>query len=107
MEKLRLHCLVDEQGRIETIEISGRLILETAFQLKDELVAIENKCSDKITIRIFELEEMDLSGVQLLKAFIRRMEQMKINCHFNWEIDEEQKLLFINVGIGAELFMNN
>jgi anti-anti-sigma regulatory factor len=104
---LRFRTLADEHGRIETIEMSGLLVLETAQHLKNELIAILNRLSNKVIINIFELEEMDLSGVQLLVAFIRHMDQMKVNFHFNWNLDEEQKLLFVNVGIGTELFMNN
>ena len=40
-------------------------------------------------------------------AFIRQMDHMKVNYQFRWNLDEEQKLLFLNVGIGTELFMNN
>ncbi len=106
MEKLKFRVLAEDRGRIETIEIGGLVVLETAFQLKNELVAIENKLSSKVIINIFELEELDLSGVQLLVAFIRQMDQRKINYQFNWNIDEEQKALFSNVGLGNELFMN-
>ena len=107
MEKLKFRALADEHGRIELIEIGGLIVLETAFKLKDELVAVVNNLSNHVIINIFELEELDLSGVQLLVAFIRKMDQMKINYRFNWNIEEEQKALFANVGLGIDLFMNN
>ena len=107
MEKLKFRALADEHGRIELIEIGGLIVLETAFKLKDELVAVVNNLSNHVIINIFELEELDLSGVQLLVAFIRQMDQMKINYRFNWNIEEEQKALFANVGLGIDLFMNN
>lgn len=107
MEKLKFRALADECGRIELIEIGGLITLETAFQLKNELVAVVNNLSNHVIINIFELEELDLSGVQLIVAFIRQMDQMKINYRFNWNIEEEQKALFANVGLGIDLFMNN
>lgn len=107
MEKLKFRTLADESGRITSIELSGRLVLETSFQLKNELVAAVNNLNNNVIINIFELEDMDLSGAQLLIAFIRQMDHLKINYQFNWNIDEEQKSLFSNVGLGIELLMNN
>lgn len=107
MEKLKFLALADKHGKVERIDMGGLIVLETAFQLKNELVAIENNLCDNVTVSIFELEELDLSGVQLLVAFIRKMDQMKINYQFNWNIGEEQKAFCTNVGLGNELFMNN
>lgn len=107
MEKLKFRALTDKHGKIERIDMGGLIVLETAFQLKNELVAVANNLSNHVIINIFKLEELDLSGVQLLVAFIRQMDQMKINYRFNWNIEEEQKALFANVGLGNELFMNN
>ena len=103
MKKLKFLALADKHGKVERIDMGGLIVLETALQLKNELVAIENNLCDNITITIFELEELDLSGVQLLVAFIRKMDQMKINYEFNWNIEEEQKALFANVGLGIDL----
>ena len=106
MEKLLFRTLADDQGRIEKIEMGGLLVVETAHQLKNELVAIENRLSKNLIINIHELEEMDLSGVQLLIAFIRQANQKKVSYQFKWDIDKEMETLFLNVGIGVELFMN-
>jgi hypothetical protein len=107
MEKLKFLALADKHGKVERIDMGGMIVLETAIQLKNELVAIENNLCDDVVITIFELEELDLAGVQLFVAFIRKMDQMKINYQFNWNIEEEQKALFTNVGLGVELFINN
>ena len=107
MKKLKFLALADKHGKVERIDMGGMIVLETTIQLKNELVAIENNLCDDVVITIFELEELDLSGVQLLVAFIRKMDQMKINYRFNWNIEEEQKALFTNVGLGVELFINN
>jgi len=99
--------LADGNGRIETIEIGGLLVLETAQQFKNELVSILDRLSDKVNVIITDLEEMDLSCLQLLTAFTRSMDKKKINYIFTWDIDEEQRSLFVNVGVGVELFMKN
>ncbi len=107
MKKLKFLALADKHGKVERIDMGGMIVLETTIQLKNELVAIENNLCDDVVITIFELEELDLAGIQLFVAFIRKMDQMKINYQFNWNIEEEQKALFTNVGLGVELFINN
>jgi ABC-type transporter Mla MlaB component len=106
MEKLSFRTSADKNGRIEMIEIGGLLVLETALDLKDELVGVVDRLSNKVKITFFEIPEMDLSGVQLLVAFIRKMDKMKVGYQIDWKLDQEQKTLFVNVGIGIELFMN-
>ena len=107
MEKLKFRTSADNNGRIETIEIGGFLILETALELKNELVIIFNRLHTEVKISIRDMEEMDLSAVQLLVAFIRYMGQKKIKYEIDWNLDEDQKAFFINVGMGDELYMNN
>jgi anti-anti-sigma regulatory factor len=105
MEKLKFRTSADKQGRIEKIEIEGLLVLETALDLKNELVGIADHLGSKVKISISEIEEMDLSCAQLLVAFFRHMNQLKVKYQIIWDIDEEQKSLFVNVGVGVELFM--
>lgn len=106
MGKLSFRISADKNGRIERIEGGGLVVLETALELKNELVGISDRLSSKVKITILELEELDLSGVQLMVAFIRHMDKMKVEYQIDWNIDEDQKALFVNVGIGNELFMN-
>lgn len=106
MGKLSFRISADKNGRIERIEVGGLAVLETALELKNELVGISDRLSSKVKITILELEELDLSGVQLMVAFIRHMDKMKVEYQIDWNIDEDQKALFVNVGIGNELFMN-
>ncbi len=106
MGKLSFRTSADKKGRIDGIEIGGLAVLETALELKNELVGISDQLSNKLKITILELEELDLSCVQLLVAFVRLMDKIKVEYQIYWNLDEEQKALFINVGIGNELFMN-
>ena len=107
MEKLRFRTSANKNGQIETIEIGGLLVLETAIQLKNELVIIAENLHKVIRIHIFDLEEMDLTGVQLLVAFFRFLKQKKIKYDIDWDLDEDQKTFFTNIGIGLDLNMNN
>lgn len=106
MGKLSFRTSADKQGRIVGIEIGGLAVLETALELKNELVGIADRLSTKVKITILELEELDLSVVQLLVALVRYMDKMKVKYTIYWNLDDEQKALFVNVGIGNELFMN-
>lgn len=107
MEKLKFRTSAEKSGRIETIQIGGMLVLETALELKNELVIISNRLHDEVEISMCDLEEMDLPGAQLLVAFIRNMDQKKIKYQINWDFDDDQKAFFINVGMGDELYMKN
>lgn len=106
MGKLSFRTSADKQGRIEVIEIGGLLVLETVLELKNELLGIADRLNIKTKIIILELEEIDLSCVQLLVAFIRHMDKLKIEFHIDWNLNEEQRALFVNVGIENELFIN-
>ena len=107
MEKLKFRTSADKSGQIETIEIGGVLVLENALELKNELVVISDRLCDEVKISICGLEEMDLPAAQLLVAFIRNMNQKKIKYQIDWDLDEDQKAFFRNVGMGDELYMNN
>ena len=107
MEKLKFRTSAGNNGRIETIEVGGILDLETALELKNELVIHSRNLADEVKINISELEEMDLPSIQLMVAFLRHLDHNKIKYKINWHLEEEQKAFFINVGIGHELYMTN
>ena len=107
MEKLKFRTSADKNGRIETIEIEGLLVFETALDFKNKLVGISDRLGSKVKITISEIEELDLTGAQLLVAFIRHMDKTKVKYQINWNMDEEEKALFVNVGMGVELLMKN
>lgn len=107
MGKLRFLTSANKDGQIETIEIGGLLILETALELKSELLRIADRLSMKLKIHMVDLEEMDLPGVQVLVAFFRLMDKKKINFQIIWTLETDQKEFFAKLGIGVELYMNN
>ena len=106
MEDLKFQRTTDEQGMITGLVLGGRLVLEHAQQFKKELVACVERLGESITISIEEGTEIDLSGLQLIVAFIKQIDDRAIGYQLIWNLDEEQRLLFENVGLSNELFMN-
>lgn len=106
MGKLRFLTSANKDGQIETIEIGGLLILETALELKNEFLKVSDRLSKELKIHICDLDEMDLPGVQVLVAFFRLMDKKKITLLVQWTLEADQKEFFANLGIGVELYMN-
>lgn len=52
MGKLRFLTSANKDGQIETIEIGGLLILETAFELKNELLMVAGRLSNELKIQM-------------------------------------------------------
>jgi len=98
---------MNESGLISELEIGGMLILENAEQLRKEFVDAIGILNDHIIIKVSNLDEIDIPCIQLFIAFIKKMNDLKIKFKFNWNIDEDQKMLLENVGLSDELFMNN
>jgi anti-anti-sigma regulatory factor len=105
-ENLKFNIISDEQDQIIGLEIGGMLVLENAQMLKDKLMGIVERLSSEVIIRISEMDEIDLSNIQILVAFIRVMHDSDVSFRFEWDIDDDQKLLLEHVGINNELLMN-
>jgi hypothetical protein len=104
MEKVKFLKSFNDSGLISTLEISGFLILENSERIKDEFVSVLDSLSDKLEIIVSDLEEADLSFIQLMVAFIRKLNKKKIHFKINWAIDDDQKALLDNIGLSNELF---
>lgn len=96
--------LVNEQGLVNAIELRGALVLEHAQKLKEELVPLVGGFDKHLDVRISELEEIDISCIQLIAGFIRVLDRLKVKYSFNWEIDEEQKQLLESIGLSNDFF---
>ena len=104
-ESIKFKILSEDQGQISSLELGGTLVLENAQQLKNKLVGITDRLGNQVKITVSELEEIDLSCIQILVAFIRILKESGIRCQFDWNIDEDQKLLLNHVGMSDELLM--
>jgi len=107
MESVKIKKISDEQGRVTGLEIGGLLVLDNSQQLKKELVDVISTLSDQVEITITYLDEMDLSCIQLIVAFVKRLDEMNITFQLNWNLSENQKSLLMNVGLKNELLMNH
>lgn len=107
MENFIFRKALDEQGRILGIEISGLLILENSQELKKEFLGVIDCLSKQVRITVSNVSDIDLSFIQLLMAFIRQMNVAHVVYKLEWNLDEDQKTLFENVGLSNELNLNN
>ena len=105
-ENFKFNSTSNEQDQIIGLELGGMLVLENAQTLKDKLIAISQRLGNELVITISELDEIDLSNIQILVAFIRSMHESDVSFRFEWDIDDDQKLLLEHVGISNELLMN-
>jgi hypothetical protein len=107
MEDFKYRVIANEQGQVYRLEFGGMLVLANAQRLKSEFVGIVERLSSELEIIVEEPEDIDLSFIQRLVAFIKRMDQLKVVYRFDWKLNEEQKFLFENVGLNNELFLSN
>lgn len=104
MASFKFQKLTNEQGLVNGLDLGGALVLEHSQRLKEELVASVNNLDKHLNIRISELEEIDISCIQLVAGFIHVLDRLKVKYSFNWEIDEEQKHLLESIGLSNDFF---
>lgn len=107
MESMNFKKSVNEQGLITGLEIGGMLVLENSQELKKEFTGVIDHLSDRVDVTISNVDEIDLSCIQLFIAFIKFMNEARVTYQFIWNLDEDQKALLENVGLSNELYLNN
>lgn len=107
MEKVKFQKSLDESNRILKLEVSGLFILENSELIKSKFIEVADQLSQSVHLFISDLEDIDLSGIQLFIAFFKEMNKKKVDYTVEWNIDEDQKLLLENVGLSNELFIDN
>lgn len=107
MEDFKFKVIANEHGQVYRLEFGGMLVLANAQRLKGEFVGVLGRLGRELDIIVEEPEDIDLSFIQLLVAFIKRMDQLKVVYRFEWKLNADQKLLFENVGLNNELFLSN
>jgi len=107
MEDFKFKVIANEHGQVYRLEFGGMLVLANAQRLKGEFVGVLGRLGRELDIIVEEPEDIDLSFIQLLVAFIKRMDQLKVVYRFDWNLNADQKLLFENVGLNNELFLSN
>lgn len=98
---------LNEQGLIIGLEISGMLVLENSLQLKKEFADAQNCMANQLSIVVCDIDEIDLSCIQLFIAFIECMDNAHVTYQFDWKLEEDQRILLENAGLSNELYLNN
>ncbi len=104
---MKFQKTVDESGRISGLELGGLLVLENSQNLKNEFIGAAASLSDSLNITISELEEIDISCIQLFISFLKKLDEMKVKYELDWNIDKEQMQLLENLGLNSDFFLNN
>lgn len=107
MDNLKIQKFNNEKGLITNLSIGGLLVVENAQRIKKELVGMLNQLSDSVEIEINEVDNIDLSFIQLIVSFTSQLNEKGVKFRLNWNLDEDQQSLFENVGLSNELFMND
>jgi len=107
MENIIFKKSLNEQGQITELEIGGMLVLENSLKLKKEFTGTTRCLSKNVKITISHADEIDLSCIQLIIAFIQLMNVEHVTCQLAWNLEEDQKKLLENVGLSNELYLNN
>jgi anti-anti-sigma regulatory factor len=107
MNNLKIQVLTNEKGLVNNLSIGGSLVVENAQNIKQELTGILKQLNDSVQIEINEVDNIDLSFIQLMISFTLQLNEKGIKFKLNWNLDEDHRLLFENVGLSNELFMND
>lgn len=97
---------INAQGLIDQLEMSGLFVLENSLQLKEELFACTKNLDSKIKIEVKNVQDIDISCIQVILGFIRYMDDNHVSYAFEWDLLVEHRVLLENVGFANELFLN-
>jgi len=106
MEGFKFQRIKDGEGQLVGINIHGNLVLENAHRLKDEFVEVAGNSVKQLEILISDVEDIDVSCIQLFVAFIIQMQKQKVKYNFIWNLTDDQKNLIESVGLSDELLVN-
>lgn len=107
MDKIKISKLLNESGKIFKLEISGLFILDNSEYVKNEFVKLIDELFDEVHIIVTDLEDIDLSCIQLFVALFKEMDKKRIHYSIEWNIDDDQKFLIENIGLSNELYIDN
>ncbi len=107
MDSVKFQKLTNGQGLITNLKIGGILAVDYAQYIKKELVDTLDNLNEALEIQICEVDDIDISFIQLIIAYTKHIAEKGIKFQLKWELEEDQRLLFENVGLSYELFMND
>ncbi len=88
MEECQLDVKNNEQGAVEMLDFQGEMVLTNMESLLQEMSALDFGSSEKITISLKKVVDIDLSFLQLLKSFLLVLETKQLSVYIEWPEDE-------------------
>ena len=85
----------DRKGRLI---ISGLLTIENSEKIKSEILQLLLSRYLFLEVLVQDVVEVDLSFLQLMKAFEIHLKEQHVNFEINWFYDDEQIALLSNSG---------
>jgi len=84
MENVKFKTLTNEQGLITDLTIGGLLVVENSQHIKIELLGALPRFDDSIKIEISEVDDIDLTFIQLIVAFRKQLYEKGTEFQLNW-----------------------
>ena len=104
MESATIKKITNHDGQINCLELQGMLVVFNSQKIKDEFVSVVSNAAAQIDVVVSEVDEIDLSFIQLIVAFTSQLTKSGVGCRLHWNLTDEQRSLLENVGMINELF---
>lgn len=97
---------INEQEFADVLRFSGNLTVGNSEKIKNELLLLSGKLNSRITIEIEDVQEIDISFIQIVLSLVNYMDDHHISYKFQWTLEPDVRDLIEGVGLGNELFLN-
>lgn len=104
MGSFKFQKTLNEEGLVTGLELGGLLVLENSQNIKDEFIAVVDRLSKVQEITVSDMEEIDISCIQIMAAYIRILDRLNVKYQVNWNIDQEQRQLLESIGLSNDFF---
>ncbi len=91
----------NKTGELVEVVLSGEMILSEMELIRQELSNQKIKQGSKITIRMEEVTEVDLSFLQVLKAFAQKVDSGEGDVAYGWPENDEMIGLLKRAGFSS------
>lgn len=98
MKDFQISSTRDKKNNSVNLTLKGKLIVSNMAQIEPEFKKAVKDCS-KCVLVLTEVEDADLSVLQLLKSFELTCKKNKVEVTINVNLNEDQKNLFAKAGL--------
>ncbi|HAM98143.1 MAG TPA: hypothetical protein DCQ26_05995 [Marinilabiliales bacterium] len=100
MKEFQVSSTKDKKNNSVNLTMKGKLTISNMAQIEQEFKKAVKDCN-KCVIVLSEVEEADLSILQLLKAFELTCKKKKIDVTINMNLNEDHASLFAKSGLNS------